>query len=65
VTRTKERCVSTPQRQLAQHHRKLRELTQEEVQRRSGMSETEFSSVLRAVRSHVFVSLRALEKSGA
>jgi hypothetical protein len=29
------------------------------------MSETEFSSVLRAVRSHVFVSLRALEKSGA
>ncbi len=54
---------ATVARRLASYRRRLREETQFELQRCAGMSATEFASLLTLVRSQLFVSLRALQKT--
>jgi len=54
---------ATVARRLASYRRRLRDETQLEVQRRAGMTAAEFSSLLRVVRSQLFVSLRGLQKT--
>ncbi len=51
---------ATVARRLVRYHHALRDETQREAQRRTGMTATEFSSLFRVVRSQLFVSLRGL-----